>query len=148
MINPLELTKRQILIISGITVALGIAFIAGMVVYVGATAKQATQQTNAATAQPATNKTVQVPSTQIEAPQATQNAPQVQQPQAQQSAPVQQEGGHIPFTSQPVTPGNPESYVNTVGQCPFYEMAGEKGCMPPAGITCNADWSICTYVGL
>lgn len=60
-------------------------------------------------------------------------------------APVQakEQGAHIPFTSQPVTPGDPESYVDTVGQCPFYEMAGEKGCVPPPDLTCNADWSYC-----
>lgn len=53
------------------------------------------------------------------------------------------DGGHIPFTNKPVTPGNPESYIGTVGQCPFYEMAGEKGCYPPANIECNADWTVC-----
>jgi len=55
----------------------------------------------------------------------------------------QNEGGHIPFTQKEVTPGVPESYIGTVGQCPFYEMAGEKGCYPPSDITCNADWSVC-----
>ena len=59
-------------------------------------------------------------------------------------APALQQGAHIPFTNKPVTPGNPESYVGTVGQCPFYEMAGEKGCVPPAGYTCNSDWTHCT----
>lgn len=58
-----------------------------------------------------------------------------------------QDGGHIPFTNEQVTPGVPESYVGTVGQCPFYEMAGEKGCVPPSDIECNADWSVCTYKG-
>ena len=53
-------------------------------------------------------------------------------------------GGHIPFTTKTVTPGNPESYIGTVGQCPFYEMAGDKGCYPPANLQCNADWSVCT----
>ena len=52
-------------------------------------------------------------------------------------------GGHIPFTNKRVTPGDPASYVDTVGQCPFYEMAGAKGCYPPADIECNADWSVC-----
>lgn len=55
-----------------------------------------------------------------------------------------EQGGHIPFTNQPVTPGDPSSYVDTVGQCPFYEMAGEKGCVPPPNLTCNADWSVCS----
>lgn len=54
------------------------------------------------------------------------------------------DGGHIPFTNKPVTPGDPASYANTVGQCPFYEMAYEKGCVPPPDIECNADWSVCT----
>lgn len=55
-----------------------------------------------------------------------------------------EQGGHIPFTNQPVTPGDPESYRDTVGQCPFYEMGGEKGCIPPPNLQCNADWSVCT----
>lgn len=59
-------------------------------------------------------------------------------------APAPQQGAHIPFTNKPVTPGNPESYAGTVGQCPFYEIAGEKGCVPPAGYTCNSDWTHCT----
>lgn len=50
----------------------------------------------------------------------------------------------IPFTNKEVTPGDPQSYVDTYGQCPFYENAGAKGCYPPPGITCNADWSHCT----
>lgn len=63
---------------------------------------------------------------------------------ADTAAPQPQQGAHIPFTQQPVTPGDPESYVDTVGQCPFYEMAGPKGCTPPPDIECNADWSVCT----
>lgn len=54
-----------------------------------------------------------------------------------------QQGGHIPFTQKEVTPGDPESYVDTVGQCPFYEMGGPKGCVPPPDIECNADWTEC-----
>lgn len=53
------------------------------------------------------------------------------------------EAERIPFTNKPVTPGDPESYIGTYGQCPFYENAGEKGCYPPSDITCNADWSYC-----
>ena len=49
----------------------------------------------------------------------------------------------IPFTNKDVTPGDPESYIGTYGQCPFYENAGEKGCYPPSDIICNADWSKC-----
>lgn len=54
-----------------------------------------------------------------------------------------QQGAHVPFTTKEVTPGDPESYVDTVGQCPFYEMGGPKGCVPPPDIECNADWSEC-----
>lgn len=55
-----------------------------------------------------------------------------------------QQPERIPFTQKDVTPGQPDSYVDTYGQCPFYENAGAKGCYPPPGITCNADWSHCT----
>lgn len=48
------------------------------------------------------------------------------------------------YTTKPVTPGDPMSYVGTVGQCPFYEIAGDKGCQVPSYLTCNADWSVCT----
>lgn len=64
-------------------------------------------------------------------------------PRSASGAEVPEQGAHIPFTQQPVTPGDPESYVDTVGQCPFYEMAGPKGCTPPPDIECNADWSVC-----
>lgn len=87
------------------------------------------------------------------------SAPQKQEtistpPTANNPAPAQPEavtppkdGGHIPFTNEPVQPGVPESYVDTVGQCPFYEMAGPKGCLPPPDIECNSDWTICKYLG-
>lgn len=64
---------------------------------------------------------------------------------APQAPEVQME--RIPFTSKEVQPGQPESYVDTYGQCPFYENAGAKGCYPPADIQCNADWSVCEYIG-
>ncbi len=60
-----------------------------------------------------------------------------------QAASENETGGHVPFTSKQVTPGDPQSYVDTVGQCPFYEMAGAKGCVPPSNLECNADWSVC-----
>lgn len=65
-------------------------------------------------------------------------------PQASTGAEVPIQPERIPFTSKPVTPGNPESYEGTYGQCPFYENAmGGKGCQVPPGLTCNADWSYC-----
>lgn len=63
--------------------------------------------------------------------------------QPPQPAP-KQESAHIPFTNEPVVAGEPETYVGTVGQCPFYEIVNEKGCTPPPDIECNADWSVCT----
>ena len=72
------------------------------------------------------------------------------QPQATgstESAPQKAPAAHIPFTNKDVTAGDPESYVDTVGQCPFYEMAGPKGCTPPPDIECNADWSECHLKG-
>ena len=179
MINLLELTKRQTLILSGATIALGIVFVLGLGVFVAAQSNQAKQ---AFGAQPANsfNQVENVSDQPVKetqrgedgtvketggtqtvtnyAPQATPSKAQTAQPantQPMQPAPAQnpigdtkQDGGHIPFTNLPVIPGDPLSYVGTVGQCPFYEMAGDKGCYPPKDIICNADWSICKYVGL
>lgn len=98
------------------------------------------QTTVEPTSQPAAQEAVEneasEPSSAVD-PVSTPTAP------ADTAAPAKQEGGHIPFTNEPVTPGDPESYVDTVGQCPFYEMAGPKGCTPPPDIECNADWSVC-----
>lgn len=65
-------------------------------------------------------------------------------PNQRVETPVPEESAHIPFTQAPVVSGQPETYVNTVGQCPFYEIVNEKGCVPPADIECNADWTVCT----
>lgn len=81
---------------------------------------------------------VDIPETHSQPP-VTSNAPQEQQKQPQLE--------RIPFTNKPVTAGEPESYVDTYGQCPFYENAGPKGCVPPPDIECNEDWSVCTYKG-
>lgn len=148
MINLLELTKKQIIVISWAAVAIAVAgFVA---LYIVATT-QAQQLTQEAISQPVeivpAAQPAETPSTPAdvsqEAPQTTEPATN---PQAE-PAPVQDvkqaQGGHIPFTNEPVTPGQPETYVDTVGQCPFYEMAGPKGCYPPSDIVCNADWTIC-----
>lgn len=68
-------------------------------------------------------------------------------PNAQQEQQKEPQLERIPFTNKPVTAGDPESYVDTYGQCPFYENAGPKGCVPPPDIQCNEDWSKCEYVG-
>lgn len=104
-----------------------------------------------------------VPATQPKAPVAAQQPPKTNTPAASKPGVVsgtvggvtgvvddvkgKLEGGHIPFTNLPVVPGDPLSYIGTVGQCPFYEIVTEKGCWPPKDITCNADWTVCTYNG-
>jgi hypothetical protein len=91
------------------------------------------------------------PTAAIQAAESAQEAPKTVETYQQPSQPVaapqpaadKPQGAHIPFTNEPVVAGDPESYIDTVGQCPFYEMAGPKGCVPPADIECNADWSVC-----
>lgn len=95
-------------------------------------------------ANPAPAEEIQAAERPQELPKSVETYQQPSQPVATQPAaeqPVQ--GGHIPFTNEPVTAGDPQSYAGTVGQCPFYEIAGEKGCLPPPDIECNADWSVC-----
>ena len=103
---------------------------------------------------------IQVNIKENEAPQAPQDAPKpteqtkpatnpaaakkpAQATAAQPEPAKKKPGGHIEFTNKNVTPGDPQSYVYTVGQCPFYEMAGAKGCAPPSDIICNDDWTVC-----
>lgn len=102
-------------------------------------------QKSAESVQPAE---IQAPESAQEPAKVVETYQQPSQPAAQPAAPQSEpQGAHIPFTSKPVTAGDPQSYVGTVGQCPFYEMAGEKGCTPPPDVECNADWSICTKKG-
>jgi len=110
------------------------------------------QTTIEPTTQPAAQEAVEnkasEPSSRTSSPATVKDQAAAPQPAIGEEAPEPRyDGGHIPFTNDPVTPGDPESYVDTVGQCPFYEMAGPKGCYPPADIECNADWSVCTYKG-
>lgn len=91
---------------------------------------------------------IQQPESAPEVPQVVETYQQPSQPQTAAETPKNEApAAHIPFTNKPVTAGDPESYVGTVGQCPFYEMAGEKGCVPPPDIECNADWSECHLKG-
>jgi hypothetical protein len=53
----------------------------------------------------------------------------------------------VTYTLKDVVPGDPQSYIGTYGQCPFYEDAGVKGCWPPSNLTCNANWTVCTPKG-
>ncbi len=176
MINLLELTKRQTLVLSAVATGLGIALVLAMGIFVAANSDQTkqafgaqpvTKQVESVSEQPVNetssdedgNKT-ETGGTQTvttySAPEHRSATPPTQtNVTPTQTAPAQnpvgdtpKDGGHIPFTNLPVTPGDPLSYIGTVGQCPFYEIAGDKGCYPPKDIICNADWSICKYVGL
>ena len=143
-------SPRKALIVSYVLYWLAVVLLVVAIMAISINAKPALQAVSDAqkgeqVENPVVPQTVQeavenVPSEQPEAadPVSVPTAP------ADTAAPVKQEGGHIPFTSDPVTPGDPESYVDTVGQCPFYEMAGPKGCVPPPDIECNADWSQCS----
>lgn len=152
------MTKRQIIAVSWGAVAFAIAgFIAMGVVAMDHT-RQAGQvwrdisDTPADVIRPAGAKAAPVNETQADNSQATQpktTSKAQAAPQAQESVPAKTEpldGGHIPFTNKPVIPGDPTSYIDTVGQCPFYEMAGPKGCYPPSDIICNDDWTVCEPV--
>lgn len=140
--------KRNIIILAVIVVTAATGFMTVQAF----NPEPAAVQTKPAATEPKEVKTPEIKeSTEIQPSERPQEAPQIvesntvpSQPAAQ-PAPSQEklEGGHIPFTSKPVTAGDPESYVDTVGQCPFYEMAGEKGCVPPPDLECNSDWSIC-----
>jgi len=142
MIKPLELTKKQVYILAAITTAAGIGFIlfmgyavASSNVVVERSGIVAPSETAVEAVEPA--QLEETPSKPV-----TQATPQQAVPAPAQQAEPQQ-GAHIPFTNKKVTPGEPESYVDTVGQCPFYEIAGPKGCTPPSNFDCNDDWSKC-----
>lgn len=150
----LNLTKRQIITVSWAAVAVGIAGMLAM----GAAAQDQLRQVNIdANHTPTVPADVQAPVLDRQhdakvAPKPKAEAKQPQPTQAQPQAvaeptPAKTEpGGHVPFTNKQVTPGEPESYIDTVGQCPFYEMAGPKGCYPPSDIVCNDDWTVCKPV--
>lgn len=84
------------------------------------------------------------PASRTSSPATVKNEAAAPRPATGGEAPKKQQMERIPFTNKEVTPGDPESYVGTYGQCPFYENAMEgKGCVPPPDIECNADWSEC-----
>lgn len=175
MIKILELTKKQTLILSAVTIALGIAFVISIGVFTfsqGNIDKPSfgSQPVSAASEKPK----VEIPQVSSDAPvtsdtpttiaQPTQVAPATPAaPKAGNKTPMQltpatnpldgkAENGkenerNATYTNKSVVPGDPLSYVGTYGQCPFYEDAGVKGCWPPKDIECNANWSVCTYKG-
>jgi hypothetical protein len=162
MINLLELTKRQVLIASAVTVALGIALVIGGGLYVSDQAgslndtRQHSQDEFTPVVEPGPTQVNDEPLQETPASdpltgatETVQPAPVAQQPAqatppvAAQTQPSKPQLERIPFTLKDVIPGNPESYIGTYGQCPFYENAGDKGCYPPPYITCNADWTYC-----
>lgn len=139
----------QLFIFLGLFIAVYCGGIVAIVTATGGSKQTKVQQSK--TEQPAEKKAEAIT---VPEKQATESVPveseavqTYNQPSQSQSVPVATENdvqtAHVLFTNAPVTAGDSESYVNTVGQCPFYEMAGEKGCMPPADIECNAYWSDC-----
>lgn len=171
MINPLELTRKQVLILSAITVALGVGAIIALGLYVsaqGSTAKtsfgsQPYDTASAVIAEPVKETETKPDGTVVETggtqtvvtgkPQTATTQPQAAPSQPLQQTPAQDPAGatngrsESQFTNKVVIPGDPLSYIGTYGQCPFYESAGDKGCWPPKDIICNANWSVCSYKG-
>lgn len=160
----LNMTRRQILAVSWGAVALGIAGILTVGLATADHVRQANQVFTTKSDTPAdtirseqpAKPTQAAPDSQQSEKAATQATKPIAQPQQAETKPQPTataatphakvepiDGGHIPFTNLPVVPGDPLSYVGTVGQCPFYEIAGEKGCNPPSDIVCNSDWTIC-----
>lgn len=174
MIKLLELTQKQILTAAAIMVVAGIGLIVFLGFAMAGAARQAntawgseavTSTAEAETKElaPTTSKkTVDKKGKDFTA-QPTQTAPThdpvtskaetpkqpTERKQSKETTPktTKQQGAHIPYTNKPVTPGDPESYVGTVGQCPFYEIAGAKGCIVPPYIECNENWTVCNYIG-
>ena len=152
--------KQQLLVSLAI---FAVAF-ASVIVLIAANASGTVQTLGQQIKRSEAQQVVPVQTVNAEVPQSTVNQPPESAPDApksvqtyqhavvtpnaeqEQQAPVEME--RIPFTDKPVTAGDPESYVDTYGQCPFYENAGPKGCYPPADIQCNEDWSKCEYIGV
>ena len=78
------------------------------------------------TAQEAVENTPSEPSSRTSSPATVKDQAAAPRTATGEEAPQKQQGAHIPFTNDPVTPGDPESYKDTVGQCPFYEMGDRK----------------------
>ena len=149
MKRTLKNPSVQLFIYFGLFIGL---YFGGIVALATATGSMRSSKAQKVETQQTVTKTPEsVTATENQATESAQDAPEAvetyQQPSEstapQQSVQNEAPAAHIPFTNEPVTAGDPQSYVNTVGQCPFYEMAGEKGCVPPPDIECNADWSDC-----
>lgn len=149
-----NLSKRQIIAVSWAAVAIGIAGMLAMGVAANSQFKQAgahldhiptVEADTEIKPEPAQDRPSKPRPTQTTTQPTTPKATAQAQPKAAEPAKTEP-GGHVPFTNKPVTPGEPESYIDTVGQCPFYEMVGPKGCYPPSNIICNDDWTVCKPV--
>ena len=155
----MKTSKKNLLI--GLAI-FAVAFIA-VVVFVATSASGAVQtlsdtikSTETPAVQPVLSNGPEIPeSSENQPPESAPDAPQSVQtyqqpivtPNAEQQQQEEPQLERIPCTHKPVTAGDPESYVDTYGQCPFYENAGPKGCFPPPDVECNADWSKCEYIG-
>ena len=149
MKRTLKNPSVQLFIYFGLFIGL---YFGGIVALATATGSMRSSKAQKVETQQTVTKTPEsVTATENQATESAQDTPEAvetyQQPPEVKAAPQRTQNeapaAHIPFTNEPVTAGDPQSYVNTVGQCPFYEMAGEKGCVPPPDIECNADWSDC-----
>ena len=151
MKRTLKNPSVQIFIYFGLFIGLYFGGIVALATATGSMRSSKAQKVETQQTVTKTPESVTATATENQATESAQDAPEAvetyQQPPEVKAAPqsIQNEApaAHIPFTNEPVTAGDPQSYVNTVGQCPFYEMAGEKGCVPPPDIECNADWSDC-----
>lgn len=132
-----------VIIISAVSAQQGIQETALKAPVTPAPVKVDTQPKTKPAAQDAAQNKASEPSSRTSSPATVKNEAAAPQSAIGGEAPRKQQGAHVPFTTKPVTPGDPESYVDTVGQCPFYEMGGPKGCVPPPDLECNADWSEC-----
>jgi len=149
MTNP-----RKALIVSFILFWVAVLILVEVIIFASANAKPALDALQQAQTAEQTENPV-VPITPQDGPEnkATDTSSRTSSPATvkdEAAAPQSAIGGEapepqrIPFTQNEVTPGDPQSYVGTYGQCPFYENAMEgKGCVPPADLECNADWTEC-----
>jgi len=133
-----------VIIISAVSAQQGIHETALKAPVTPAPVKVDTQPKTKPAAQEAVENKASEPSSRTSSPATVKNEAAAPQSAIGDEAPKKQQMERIPFTNKEVTPGDPESYQGTYGQCPFYENAMEgKGCIPPPDIECNADWSEC-----
>lgn len=164
-VNPLELTKKQVLIASGLAVAIGLAFI----FCIGYTAiantkdvmqrqvydtpggkvtetvpavqpEQTPSQASIAPSSAAPTRTTTNPTSKPKAATAPTTAPQAATPKAETPKMANCPAGYYAI-------GTDACHKEPSG-CPFYEDDSIKGCVPPSDIKCSdATFTNCWHVG-